>query len=236
MRTLVLLLGLLLVAGSAYAGTDDAADVTASSRVSCNLPYVAYDWDFAASNHGFTPTSCDGSGGAAVWAYGTESVVPGAPGNVWATVLNGNYPNNAGDGLKSPAFTVGGDSYLMEIKCYLRTETNFDGCNVKVNGQVVQPVGGYPATVNTYTTYYAYCVDNQPGFTGNGSSGPSMNWVEQCFDLSAYTGQTVEVEFDFGSDSSVSYPGWYLAYVKVGGDPPVPTEEASWGQIKATYR
>ncbi len=48
-------------------------------------------------------------------------------------------------------------------------------------------------------------------------------WEEQCFDLSAFDGQTIQVEFDFGSDSSVTYPGWYLAYVRIG-DPEIPVD------------
>lgn len=236
MRGIVLLLGLLLVANVAFAGNDDQADVPDAERDACNLPYVAYDWDFDVSNHGFTPVTCDNTGGLPVWAWGLESTIPGSPGNVWATVLNGNYPANAGQGLLSPPFEVTTSSYLMEISHYVHLETNYDGCNVSVDGTVITPTNGYPAQISTSTAYYAYCVDLERGWTGNGFSGPSQVWLQQCFDLSAYIGETIQVEFDFGADSSVQYPGWYLAYVKIGGDTPIPVEEASWGQIKAIYR
>jgi hypothetical protein len=236
MKTLLTLLGLLLIVSVAYAGDDNAAPVPVVVQDACTLPFTSYLWDFNVSNQGFTPVSCDASGGAQVWAWGLESTIPGSPGNVWATVLNGNYPNNSGAGLLSPAFLVTPSSYLLEVNHYVRVETNFDGCNVSVNGSVILPTNGYPATISTSTSYYAYCVDLEPGWTGNGSTGPSQNWVAQCFNLSAFMGQMIQVEFDFGSDSSVAYPGWYLAYVAVGGDPPVSVESTEWGRIKTMYR
>jgi hypothetical protein len=185
-------------------------------RVPCNLLYVAHDWDFTVSNQGFTTTTCDGTGGAAVWEWGS-STIAGAPGTVWGTVLAGSYPSNAGEGLLSPSFTVSATTDKMEILSYLQVETNFDGANVKVNDTLLQPNPVYDATISTSTTYYAYCVDNQAGWTGS-SATPSQNWVQQCFDLSAYNGQNIQVRFDFGSDSSVTYPGWYLGYVRIGDD------------------
>jgi len=217
MKKIVLALGFLIVVGIVVAQEKaPQAPMAPLTPVPCNLVYVAHDWDFAVSNQGFTTTTCDATGGAPVWEWGT-STIAGAPGTVWGTVLSGNYPNNAGEGLLSPAFDVTATTDKMEILSYLQTETNFDGVNVKVNDTLLQPTDTYNATVSTYTTYYAYCVDNQAGWTGS-SSTPSQNWVQQCFDLSAYTGQNIQVRFDFGSDSSVSYPGWYLAYVKIGDD------------------
>jgi hypothetical protein len=183
---------------------------------SCNLLYVAHDWDFSINDQGFTTSTCDATGGAEVWEWGT-STIAGAPGTVWGTVLAGNYPTNAGQGLLSPAFEVTAITDKMEILSYLQTETNFDGGNVTVNDALLQPNPVYNATINTSTSYYAYCVDNEAGWTGS-SSSPSQNWVAQCFDLSAYVGQTIQVRFDFGSDASVTYPGWYLGYVRIGDD------------------
>lgn len=236
MKKLLLMLGLVLIASAAYAGDDSQPNVPATIQDACTLPYVFYDWDFNVSNQGFTTTTCDPTGGTAVWAWGLESVVAGSPGNVWATVLNGNYLNNSGAGLLSPAFVVSPHSYLLEVTHYVHIETNFDGCNVSVNGTVITPTNGYPATISTSTAYYAFCVNGEPGWTGNGFSGPSQVWIPQCFDLSAYMGQMIQVEFDFGSDSSVTYPGWYLARVKVGGDAPVSVDDTSWGQVKALYQ
>jgi hypothetical protein len=195
---------------------------------------VAHNWDFAVSNQGFTTTTCDATGGAPVWAWGATNI-PAAPGNVWGTVLMANYPVNTGHGIVSPSFTVGPTSNKLEILHYVRTETNFDGCNVQVGGTVIPPTDGYPATISTSTSFYAYCVNGEPGFTGSGATGPSENWVTRCFDLVAFNGQTIQVEFDFGSDSSVQYPGWYIAYVKVGTDAVVPVEQTTWGRVKTLY-
>jgi hypothetical protein len=202
--------------------------------VPCKLQSVVHNWDFAVSNQGFTMTTCDATGGAPVWAWGASNIA-GAPGSVWATVLLANYPNNSGHGIVSPSFTVGPSSNKLEISHYVRTETNFDGCNVQVGGTVIPPTDGYPATISTSTGFYAYCVNMEQGFTGNSATGPSQNWVQRCFDLSAYNGQTIQVEFDFGTDSSVTYRGWALAYVKVGTDAVVPVEATTWGRVKTFY-
>jgi bacillopeptidase F len=218
MKKIILALGLMVVVGIVVAQEKPPqAPMPELPRVPCNLIYVAHDWDFAVSDQGFTTSTCDATGGGQpVWEWGT-STIAGAPGTVWGTVLIGNYPNNAGQGLLSPSFAVTASSDKMEILSYLQTETNYDGVNVKVNDVLLQPNPVYNATVSTSTSYYAYCVDNQPGWTGS-STTPSQNWVQQCFDLSAYDGQTIQVRFDFGSDSSVTYPGWYLGYVRIGDD------------------
>jgi len=230
MKILVLSLAVLMMGGVAFAGTDNEADVPLGIRDACTMQAVTYNWDFNISNQGFTPVLC--GGGLAVWAWGLESVIPGSPGNVWGTVLNGNYPNNAGHGLLSPAFQVTPSSYLLEVNHYVRTETNWDGCNVTVNGTVITPTNNYPATLYTAPL----CVSGELGWTGNGSTGASQVWIPQCFDLTAYMNQTIQVEFDFGSDSSVTYPGWYLAYVKVGGAGQTPAEKTTWGRIKSIHR
>ena len=230
MKKLLLACCLLLTATVVMAGSPPQADPVQPPRTSCNMPSVAHDWDFTASDQGFATTTCD-AGGAPVWAWG-NSTIPGAPGTVWGTVLTGNYPNDAGEGLVSPSFTVGNDSYLLELGHYFDCEANFDGMNVKVGGTVITPDGGYTGTISTSTSYYAWCVDMEQGWTGHDAT-----WRADCFDLSAYMGQTISVEFDFGSDSSVSYPGWYLAYVRVGGEGGgTPAEAASWGSIKSLYK
>ena len=217
MKRIALVLGILIVVGFVVAQEKTPqAPMAPLTPVPCNLVYVAHDWDFTVSDQGFTTTTCDATGGGPVWEWGTSNIA-GAPGTVWGTVLTGNYLNDSGQGLLSPAFDVTTITDKMEILSYLQTETNYDGVNVKVNDTLLQPTDLYNATISTSTSFYAYCVDNQAGWTGS-SSSPSQNWVQQCFDLSAYNGQTIQVRFDFGSDSSVSYPGWYLGYVRIGDD------------------
>ncbi len=230
MRKVLLVLGTLALVSTAYAGSPPVGEVVQPDAVPCNFPCVCYDWDFAVSDQGFTaPNSCD-SGGLPVWQYGATTYVPGAPGNVWGTILNGAYPSDAGDALMSPAFMVTDDCNYVEIYHYFDIENSYDGGNVKANGTVIMPQGGYSGTINTSTYYYAWCVDMEMGWYGQ-----SNGWRAECFDLTQYAGQTVELAFEFGTDSSVTYPGWYLAYVKVGGYGATPLENSTWGQIKDLF-
>jgi hypothetical protein len=95
---------------------------------------------------------------------------------------------------------------------------------------VVSPVGNYPDDlISDSTSYYAWCVDMQPGFT----DGPT-GYVRDCFDLTQYIGMTVDIAVKFGSDSSVTYPGWYIAQVRAGGEV-TPVEPTDWSSIKSLY-
>jgi hypothetical protein len=226
----VALAGLLTIPALA-ADKETLPDITMAILDACELESVAYDWDFSISDHGFTTAICDD--GLPVWAWGAETTIPDAPANVWATVLNGNYPNFAGDSLISPVFTVTPDAHLMEVWHYVHIENNWDGGNVKVNGELLLPTNGYTNVLNAA----AVCVGGQEGYSGMGFSGPSQEWLQQCFDLSAYMGQEIQLQFDFGSDGSVMYPGWYLGYVKVGTDEgTVDTDSQTWSEIKGIFR
>jgi len=205
----------------------------------CNFAEICYDWDFAVGDHGFVGAPCDADG-LPVWQYGAEATIPGAPGNVWGTILNGDYVTNSGEGLLSPPFeVVPGQCDWMEIQHYVHTEwfsptsTIWDGCNVTVNDIVINPFEGYDGVAGTAPQ----CVANEEVFAGFSSNGPSRTWGRSCFDLSQFVGETIQVRFDFGSDGSVVYPGWYLAYVKIGatGDP-IPIEKNSWGRVKSLFR
>lgn len=229
MRILATALCVFLVGGVAFAGSPPDENVIVHQRTDCGLQYVAIDWNFAQGNQSFTTAICQTGAVAAAWAWGT-CTIPGAPGTVWGTVLNGSYNNNSGESLIAPAFTVSPSCYLMEVYHYYDIETNFDGCNVTANGTVVAPVGGYDGTISTSTSYLAYCVDMEPGFTGHVST-----WGWDCWDLSSYMGQSVVVTFDFGSDSSVQYPGWYIAQIRIGGENPTPAGSPTWGAIKNQF-
>ncbi len=186
-------------------------------RVACQMGQTVDDWDFSLGPQGFTTTSCD-SGGQAVWQWGSTSYIPGAPSHVWGTILNGDYPNDSGQGLLSPMWTVSEQSCLVEVYHYFDTEIGWDGCNLAIHpyGTVWPPVGGYSTTaISPSASYYAYCVDGEPGWTG--SSG---GWRVDCFDLSEYMHMQIALEFDFGSDASVTAPGWYLSRVRVGAPAP----------------
>ena len=140
MRIVTAFLGILLLVGAASADKDLDFQPYEPVRDACNMPYVAFDWDFSVGDHGFMPTVCDPTGGAPVWEYGVSNQVPGYTNQLWGTVLNASYPVSAGEGLLSPEFTVTDGTYLLEVEHWIHTEANYDGCNVKVNGAVIQPM------------------------------------------------------------------------------------------------
>ena len=229
MRTLIFLMLCICVAGVA-AADKPVFDAPQPLRIPCGLNNVVYDWDFAAGPQDFTTGPCDDQG-APVWEHGATNHIPGAPGEVWGTILAGDYPINAGEALVSPLFTVSAEAYLMEIVHYYDAENLWDGGNVTVNGQVIHPLGGYPGLINVPGGWYAWCVDFENGFTGLNSG-----WLTSCFDLSAYLGQTIQVSFEFGSDNTFVEAGWYIASVKIGNDDPVTNERRSWDAVKSLYR
>lgn len=230
MRALLGILVLALTTGTAFAGSPPVGETTQPQRSLCPMECICYDWDFAVSDHGFMGgNSCD-TGGAPVWEYGATTYVPGAPGNVWGTILNGDYVNDSGDALISPAFMVTEDCSMMEVLHYYDIENSYDGGNVTANGTIIYPDTGYSGVVSTSASFYAWCVDMEEGYYGSSSV-----WVTTCFFLDSFIGQSVEVSFDFGSDSSVTYPGWYIAYVKIGGSGATPTHDNTWGEIKGLF-
>ena len=207
----------------------------------CDFVSLCCVMDFTQSPCMMTPAICDAAGGTPVWQWGPESLVPGAPANVWGTVLNGDYPASAGEGLLTMPFEVTPLCCWMEVKHYVYTEgyttgsgNIYDGCNVTVDDVVIPPVEGYTGVAGSAP----YCVAGEEVFAGNVTDNvPIRTWGRSCFDLTQFMGQTIQVRFDFGSDSSVQRPGWYLEYVKFGTtEAPVPIETENWGNLKAIYR
>jgi hypothetical protein len=243
MRVVVTVLSLCVLVGFAAAqdaGQKPDQDPVTITRIECDFVSVWGAVSFGTDDGGFTAAPCD-TGGMPVWEWGVSTYVPAPPApygpNVWGTVLNGPYGNDSGEGLISPEVAVEvGVNELIELVHYVDTEPNFDGCNVVViDGSgaetVLEPMAGYPATISTSTSYYAFCVNDELGFTGHDAI-----WTAACADLSPWDGQVIQLRLDFGSDSSVTYPGWYLAGYTFGTDETTPVEQGSWGTIKGLYR
>lgn len=218
-RILTLVLGIpltFLLSHSAFAEKPPVPRNGPPIASACEFPAITHDWDFAASACGFWTRSCD-SGGAAIWEHGSTSIISGAPAQVWGTILDGSYPDDAGQGLVSPSFLVTPSTHLVEVVHYFETEWGYDGGNLVLypDGTLLHPVGGYSIDpISASGAYYAWCVDGEAGW-----SGSSGGWRVDCYDLTPYLYATIALEFDFGSDASVPAVGWYLARVRVGGDP-----------------
>jgi len=244
MRVLVAILSLCLLVGVAAAQEADQKveqDPVTITRVECEFVSVWGSVSFGDNPGEFTPEICDPTGGLPVWEWGVSTYVPPPPApygpNVWGTILNGPYNSDSGEGLISPSLVIEvGVNELVELVHYVDIETNYDGGNVVVidgsGGEtVLEPMAGYPATISTSTSYYAFCVDLELGFTGHDAT-----WTTACADLTPWDGQEIQLRLDFGSDSSVTYPGWYLAGYSFGTDQTTPVEQGSWGTIKGLYR
>jgi len=168
---------------------------------------MAY-YDFEA-NGVFTP---DG-----IWEWGAPTSGPGnahSGANVWATVLAGNYPNSNTSSLITTPFGLG-QGAILNFWHWYDTEARFDGCNVKIstdNGatwELLHPMGGYDNEPYSANPLYPDSI-----FTGH---NVGQYWQEESFDLSAYAGMSVLIRFDFGSDGSIAYPGWYIDDLMVLG-------------------
>jgi hypothetical protein len=143
------------------------------------------------------------------WEWGVPTSGPNAAHsgvNVWGTTLAGTYPNSDYATLTTLEYSLGISSTLKFWHWY-DTENRFDGGNVKITTddgttwELLHPNGGYDAAPYTANPLY-------PDSVFSGHIG--LQWSEETFDLSLYNNQTVKIRFDFGSDASVVYPGWYI--------------------------
>ncbi len=242
--------GQTITVGFGYVGYDGAqASLDAIAIGECPPPppepccpseYVCYVVDFNNGDGAAVPVDC--GLGPNPWEWGVPANIPTVAcddvpvTNVWGTILAADYPLSAGGGLMIGPFDISPQCDCMELCHYYYSESGFDGGNVKVSTdggttwQIITPFGGYDDILDS-EAYIAECVAGEETFTGD-----STTFVRDCFDLSAYDGQTVMVGFFFGSDSSVAYYGWYLKWVKIGSDEYSPVQDSSWGAIKAMYR
>jgi len=207
----------------------------------CPFPETCYFLDFNESPNGWYSLAC--GSGPVPWGWGAPAgSVPtvacdGVPRtNVLITNLAGNYPVSKGEAAVVGPFQLYSGCRCLEICHYYYMET-WDGGNVRIstdNGATwtrIAPAGGYPGVVYSGATSIQCLTPSEPCFNGN-----STTFVRSCFDITPYEGQTVLVGFFFGADSSVSYRGWAIKWLKIGGIDISPVEGKSWGAIKALYQ
>jgi len=215
----------------------------------CPSIYVCYVEDFNISGCGFYTEDCGGPG-SCFWEWGQPvfdlgsyyGPVPDvacdgvAVTNLLATDLDAYYGNCGERAIIGP-YDITESCWCMELCHYYDTEPDYDGGNVKVSADggatwsLVYPARGYDLTANGSPP----CVALEPVFSGHNVASAGA-FVRDCFDLSQYVGQTIMIAFDFGGDSIIFYPGWYIKWVKIGSDEFSPVEQSTWGNIKAMYR
>jgi hypothetical protein len=144
------------------------------------------------------------------WEWGTPggTVGPGAcvSGSCVGLDLDDEYDNGHAWGtchLTSPAFSLAGTSQpLLHFQSWLDTESNFDGCNLKVGTG-----GGTWTLVNGVTPAYNDTLATQDAWSGGGAFAA---WQPFEADLSPWIGQTIQLRFECYSDNVITDPGWYL--------------------------
>jgi hypothetical protein len=154
--------------------------------------------DFEADDGGFTHFPV---GGLDPWQWGTPSG-PGPGGaasgtKVWGTILAGNYRNGEWAILESPDIVLPpGSAASLSFEHWFSSEGCCDPGYVRI-------IGG---------PFY----ETLPGgvFLGNVTGGL---YQEFTADLSPYAGNTVRIRFEFYTDGSVIFPGWYVDDFRVSG-------------------
>jgi len=197
------------------------------------VPGYLYYWtDLEADSGGWKPAE------DSTWEWGVpRNVGPGraySGSKCWATRLDDYYLSNVRWKLSGPPISIEHLSAARVVFCFYhfyKTEGWFDGGNVKMSMDggaswiILDPVSGYPIGGIAG-------LDDEPGF-----SGFSGTWVHSVFDLSNYVGEIVELRFDFGSDGSTEFPGWYVDDIAfVASSPGVGIEEVREAKISVLSR
>jgi len=184
--------------------------VTANGGYTQNLEFVLRAMESFEYNDG-------GWVGEGVWEWGEPTSGPNGAydgAKVWATVLGGQYPDDADDGLETRYYVVNSPDAVFSFYHWYDMESGWDGGNISVsanggNFELVTPTGGYPDPNVTG-------LDGEPGF-----SGSNGDWQQVDVNLGSYAGQVVKLRFRFGSDGSITRDGWYIDAVIVNGATPV---------------
>jgi hypothetical protein len=176
---------------------------TVTGQISMGIGLSGISEGFEQNNGGFT-------GGG--WAWGT-SVQAGSGHSgqkMWGTSLNASYANNQHYQLLSPNIPIGSNATLTFWHMY-GFELNYDGGNVWVSTNqgatytILTPDGGY-------TSQSLPALQNLPGYNGT-----LLNWTQAVFSLAAYAGQTIQIDWNFQSDNSITNIGWFIDDVEISG-------------------
>lgn len=176
------------------AGNQTENFAVAVDEIACVTPGYQHQYvylsNYEANNGGFTST------GTTSWAWGTPASGPGQAHsglNVWASNLSGNYNDNEDGYALSPNINLRsyrGRSLILTWWQWLQTERNYDYGSVEVSND-----GG-----TTWTRVY-----------GEVSGQIDSAWTQHAVTLTpSYAVRNFRVRFRFRSDSSITYPGYYI--------------------------
>ena len=137
-----------------------------------------------------------------LWQVGIPSTEPSggynSP-NCVATNLGGSYANSANYWLISPELAIGAASHVrLRFWEWFQMESGWDYGKVKVS------------------------TNSGASWTDVHSSNGSSDWRETTINLSSYQNSTVQIAFNFTSDGSITYLGWYVDDVVLEFEPMEP--------------
>lgn len=124
--------------------------------------------------------------------------------------------------LTSPTITLpsGVTTPLLTFDHWVASEFTFDGGNLKisVNGGPLQLVAPADYTYNAYNTTLAAAPGNtnpmagEAAFSGSDGGQVEGSWGRSQVNLAPYAGpgDTVQLQYDFGTDGCAGLFGWYL--------------------------
>ncbi|MDA3886409.1 MAG: C39 family peptidase [Candidatus Delongbacteria bacterium] len=152
------------------------------------------------------------------WQFGTDDVVGSVSGSdIWGTVLNANHTDNTYSKLTYDLSAVPlEENSLLTFSHWYQMEDGtvaYDGGNVKIstdngnNYTLIYPIDGYTHIISSDYT------NPMPG--EDAYSGDSGGWMPVISDLSAYAGQNIIIQWQFGSDTNINERGWYLDQIDV---------------------
>ncbi len=150
--------------------------------------------DFESDDGGFTH---GGSGDDWAWGIPTTGPRRGHSGRrLWATNLHGNYKNNAGSYIETPAYTLPAVSSLtLEFWHWMATFGNDQGrFFLSIDGGSFESFPGrYPLNVTKGT------------------------FERATYDLTAYAGRRVKFQFYLYTDAADTDEGWYIDDFRIFG-------------------
>ena len=84
-------------------------------------------------------------------------------------------------------------------------------------GRSWRSVGGSLTTAGASANASSLVRRNLPGLTGKSGRDQFPAWTRATYDLAAYRGKTVLLAFRYASDPRVTFPGWWIDDVRLGG-------------------
>ncbi|MBY0148107.1 immune inhibitor A domain-containing protein [Neobacillus niacini] len=144
------------------------------------------------------------------------------------TPTSGQYEYYSGSGNEMEntmvtTITLPADSKAeLKFNAWYDIEEDWDYASVKVNGEAIQ---GNITTADNPN-------DQNPG---HGITGTSDGWVPATFDLSAYAGKEIKLEFNYWTDPYVAQRGLYVDDITITADSTTVLSDDAEGTTTFTF-